>query len=390
MEYKKASYTDFITDLQNIQSHLRQGDLDSLEGIFCICDRTVHNRSPLNLAITLFRSVGSETEMVREATVLIALSDSIYGNFLPIKRNSNMGNKECLRYQILKLLHNIEDILGEIGKLSPMIFYSLKMSRFALSLYKPRIKAELSTITFKLKRAGISNGLTELMVKTVGDQLWDRKITYGQIDKIVKVLNGIKIMEGISEGNIEKVLVLSDLDPSEIAGYLIDRSRDSLLEKDSLYDQANELVNLKEEAAILSVQIGKYQANEFSITAKKLESFYRSHGSIISKKIKLHKKEASDQLNFQGNRKLQVNLPVSQFGLFIRLAMQVGWFGEREVSKTFEFFSKNFSTSRAMIISAESLQKKSLDVEYSTAKKMKAHLIQMINHLNQHHNTSKP
>ncbi len=328
--------------------------------------------------------------MVREATVLIALSDSIYGNFLPIKRNSNMGNKECLRYQILKLLHNIEDILGEIGKLSPMIFYSLKMSRFALSLYKPRIKAELSTITFKLKRAGISNGLTELMVKTVGDQLWDRKITYGQIDKIVKVLNGIKIMEGISEGNIEKVLVLSDLDPSEIAGYLIDRSRDSLLEKDSLYDQANELVNLKEEAAILSVQIGKYQANEFSITAKKLESFYRSHGSIISKKIKLHKKEASDQLNFQGNRKLQVNLPVSQFGLFIRLAMQVGWFGEREVSKTFEFFSKNFSTSRAMIISAESLQKKSLDVEYSTAKKMKAHLIQMINHLNQHHNTSKP
>ena len=96
------------------------------------------------------------------------------------------------------------------------------------------------------------------------------KITYGQIDKIVKVLNGIKIMEGISEGNIEKVLVLSDLDPSEIAGYLIDRSRDSLLEKDSLYDQANELVNLKEEAAILSVQIGKYQAKEFSITAKKL------------------------------------------------------------------------------------------------------------------------
>ncbi|WP_333889021.1 hypothetical protein [Sphingobacterium siyangense] len=159
-------------------------------------------------------------------------------------------------------------------------------------------------------------------------------------------------MEGISEGNIEKVLVLSDLDPSEIAGYLIDRSRDSLLEKDSLYDQANELVNLKEEAAILSVQIGKYQAKEFSITAKKLESFYRSHGSIISKKIKLHKKEASDQLNFQGNRKLQVNLPVSQFGLFIRLAMQVGWFGEREVSKTFEFFSKNFSTSRALSANA--------------------------------------
>jgi hypothetical protein len=69
--------------------------------------------------------------------------------------------------------------------------------------------------------------------------------------------------------------------------------------------------------------------------------------------------------------------------------MQVGWFGEREVARTFEFFSKNFSTSRTLIISPESLQKKSLDVEYSTAKKMKAHLIQMVNHLNQHHNTSK-
>lgn len=390
MEYKKASYTDFITELQNIRSSLIQGDFESLKDVFIFGDRKEHSIFSLNLAITLFKSADSETDLVREAKALIALSDSIYDNFLLFDRNTYLSNKEFLRYQILRILHQIEDILGDIDNLSPRIFCGLKMSRFVTSFDKPRIRAELSAISSKLKGAGISNGLRELIMKTVGNQLWDRKITYGQIDKIRKVLNGIKFMEGINDGNIEKVLILSDLDPSEIACYLIDRSRDSLLEKDSLYDQANELVKLKEEAAILSILNGKSQANEFSITAKKLESFYRSQGSNISKKIKLHRKEAIDQQNYQGNRKLQINLPVSQFGLFIRLAMQVGWFGEREVSKTFEFFSKNFSTSRTLIISPESLQKKSLDVEHSTAKKMKAHLILMINHLNQHHNTSKP
>lgn len=390
MEYKKASYTDFITDLQNIQSSLIQGDLESLKDVFIIRDRKEHSIFSLNLAITLFKSVDSESDLIREAKVLIALSDSIYDNFLLFDRNSYLSNKEYLRHQILSILHQIEDILCDIDKLSPRIFYGLKMSRFVTSLDKPRIRAELSAISSKLIRVGTSNKLRELIMKTVSGQLKAGKITYGQIDKIRKVLNRIKFMEGFDDTAIEKVLVLSDLDPSAIACYLIDRSRYSLLEKESLYDQASELVKFKEDTDILSILIGKYQTNEFSITAKKLESYYRSQSSNISKKIKLHRKEAIDQQNYQRNRKLQVNLPVSQFGLFIRLAMQVGWLGEREVARTFEFFSKNFSTSRTLIISPESLQKKSLDVEYSTAKKMKAHLIQMVNHLNQHHNTSKP
>ncbi len=390
MEYKNTSYTDFLKDLENIQSSLIKKDFDSLTDVFILRDRKVHSNFSLNPAITLLRSVDSETDLIREAKVLIALSDSIYGNFLLFNRNSYLSNKRYLRQQILRVLNQIEDILSDIDKLSPRIFCGLKMSRFVITLDKPHIRAELSAISSKLNCAGISNGLRELMVKTVGGQLKDRKITYGQIDKIRRVLNGIKIMKEINDRVIEKVLIISDLDPSEIAYYLIHRSRNSLLEKESLYDQANELIKFKEEAAILSLLTGKYQANEFSNTAKKLESFYRFHGTNISKKIKLHRQEAIDQQNHQGNRKLQINLPVSQFGLFIRLAMQVGWFGEREVSRTFEFFSKNFSTSRTIIISPESLQKKSLDVEYSTAKKMKAHLIQMINHLNQHHNTSKP
>ncbi|WP_099369417.1 hypothetical protein [Sphingobacterium sp. 1.A.5] len=390
MKNNTYKYTDFLTDLQKIQSNLYQWDLDSLKGLLCINDRIVHNSSPLNLAISLFRSLDSESKMVTEVQVLVAISDSIYANFLLFGRGSNIAKKECLNKLILRILNLVEDILMEINKVSPNVFCSIKMSHYGMSLEKPSIRKQLSEISSKLIRDGISCGLRELLERTINRQTMNRKITYRQIDKIRKVLSRIKSLERINDEKIEKVLVLSDLDPPAVAGYLINRSMDSLLDKESLYDQAIELVKFKEDSDTLSILIGKYQTNEASITSKKLESYYRSQSFNMSTKIKLHRKQAIDQQNYQGNRKLPLNLPVSQFGLFIRLAILAGWIGEREVSKTFEFFSKNFSTPRAPIISPESLQKKSLDVEYSAAKKMKAYLIWMINHLNQHNNTSKP
>ena len=58
------------------------------------------------------------------------------------------------------------------------------------------------------------------------------------------------------------------------------------------------------------------------------------------------------------------------------------------IGKIFSFFSKNFSTASTLFISTESLQKKSTTVEYTTAKKVKGILIEMINWLNKNYNTS--
>src|SRR5690606_19647582 len=121
---------------------------------------------------------------------------------------------------------------------------------------------------------------------------------------------------------------------------------------------------------------------------KQLRIFYREKKSYIQQRIRLRRSEIRDRQLGEETERLQVNLPVAQFGLFIRLFMEKGLLQKEDVGKTFAYYAKHFRTPKTSFISAESLQKKSTDVEFTTAKKMKGHLIGMVNWLNKHYNTT--
>ncbi len=86
--------------------------------------------------------------------------------------------------------------------------------------------------------------------------------------------------------------------------------------------------------------------------------------------------------------RVRVNLPVAQFALLIRLFMERGLLMKEHVGEQFVFFATYFFTPNTSDISADSLQKKSTDVEFGTALKLKGHLIQMLNWLNENFNLS--
>ena len=83
-----------------------------------------------------------------------------------------------------------------------------------------------------------------------------------------------------------------------------------------------------------------------------------------------------------------MNLPVPQFGLFIRMQIEKGLLPKENVGDLFSFFAQHFYTPNTLFMSADSLQKKSTDVEFSTAQKMKGQLIGMLNWLNSNFNLS--
>src|SRR5690606_16196726 len=104
--------------------------------------------------------------------------------------------------------------------------------------------------------------------------------------------------------------------------------------------------------------------------------YYKDKKESLNQRLDIRRSEIQDAKLLEANDKVMFNIPVAQFGLLIKLLMEVNLIPKENVGKTFSFFAKYFKTPSANFISSESLQKKSSTVEFSTARKMKTYLIE--------------
>lgn len=104
--------------------------------------------------------------------------------------------------------------------------------------------------------------------------------------------------------------------------------------------------------------------------------------------MKVRRQVIRDSERSNNAARVLINMPVAQFGLFIRMQVEKGLLVREHLGDLFTFFATHFYTPNTLYISADSLQKKSTDVEFGTAKKVKGHLIEMLNWLNTNYNLS--
>jgi len=147
-----------------------------------------------------------------------------------------------------------------------------------------------------------------------------------------------------------------------------------LLEKDGLY-------NLAQAKGLVMPSKNK------SLFFDLLE-FLNSKCTFAKKRVKLQRRFIRNNEKAKNATRFLINLPIPQFGLFIRMQIEKGLLTKENVGELFRFFASHFYTVNASFISPESLQKKSTDVEFATAQKLKGHLIDMINWLNSNYNLS--
>jgi len=119
-----------------------------------------------------------------------------------------------------------------------------------------------------------------------------------------------------------------------------------------------------------------------------LDEFLNEKYSVAKQMVKLTRKLIQDNEKAKAGTRFLINLPVSQFGLFIRIQIEKGLLVKENIGDLFKFFATHFYTPNTLFISADSLQKKSTDVEFATAQKLKAQLIAMLNWLNINYNLS--
>jgi hypothetical protein len=147
-----------------------------------------------------------------------------------------------------------------------------------------------------------------------------------------------------------------------------------LTEKDQLYN--------------LHIEKGLQMPGTSSLLYNELDQFLSEKYVFVNQLVKLRREATLDSEKAKAGIRFLINLPVPQFGLFIRMQIEKGLMPKEKVGDLFAFFATHFYTPNTSFISADSLQKKSTDVEFSTAQKLKGQLIGMLNWLNSNYNLS--
>jgi hypothetical protein len=178
---------------------------------------------------------------------------------------------------------------------------------------------------------------------------------------------------------MENFLYRYDFNTPAFFNFMVKKINSQLLDTPNLHTQLETLIAFEDRInGLLLIRELRWSVKDESIR-EQLRNFAKEKKLYIRERIKLRRVAMQDNKMSEESDRMQVNLPVAQFGLFIRLFIERGILQNEEVGKTFAYYAWHFRTPRTPFISAESLQKKSTDIDFSTAKKMKGHLISMVN-----------
>ncbi len=319
---------------------------------------------------------------------LIAASDTIYGylvHMAPVWAQSDLSQK--FRETYLQTLLKLEALLETCGRLDSETLHRLPITVYAAANIRMQLRERLETLRTALKRSDIDAELGGLLLSGLQALIKKKVLSRADVHYASSLIDTISGLENLTTENLENLLYQYDFNMPGFFNYCTKRCNRHLIDTPGLHDQLDVLIGWENRFNSLAVFGNtKWLAGDLSIRTQ-LTKFLTEKKRYTRQRVKLRKAEMRDSSDTEKDR-IVVNLPVTQLGLFIRLFIVKGFLPNQDIGQTFVYYAKHFSTPKTPFISAESLQKKSTDVEFSTAKKMKGHLIGMINWLNEHYNVS--
>lgn len=320
---------------------------------------------------------------------LILTSNKIHLYFLNISKVSkSTGNAFSFRSSYVQILTLIECLLDDCEILNEKLLKDLPQTRFASFMGKVTLKKNLSLLKTKVNCSDVEADLAELLLNGLQSIIEKKEIKRGEVGYVLMIFAILLNMDSLTSENIENVLIQYDFNSPKFFNYIAKRCIMLTVENTSLYQQMELLISLEEQLnGIPHIGLGRLNPEDEPIQ-EQLRKFYQEKKESVKQRIKLRRTEILDAKLWDDNEKAMVNLAVPQMGLWMRLFMEQGIIPKEEIGKTFSYYAKHFRTPSTPFISAESLQKKSTDVEFATAKKIKTHLIGMVNWLNENYNTS--
>ncbi|TYP94438.1 hypothetical protein BC792_112102 [Sphingobacterium allocomposti] len=288
----------------------------------------------------------------------------------------------------LQTLVLLDMLLEFCGRLDKHTLSELPVTAYSIPSIRMQLKRRLNIVRNIIAESDIEPILGELVLRGLKRLIERQGMSRSDAKYASIILEELKKLQPFTTIEVENLLYQYDFNTPAFFNYCAKCCTRVIIDTPSLHEQLEVLIGLEDRISSLPARCtSRWMAKDKSIR-EQIMTLLTEKKQYIQQRIELRRLEIQDTKLNDETERAQVNLPVAQFGLLIRLFMEKGLLPKEEVGKTFAYYARHFSTPKTPFISAESLQKKSTDVEFSTAKKMKGHLIGMVNWLNEHYNVS--
>lgn len=321
---------------------------------------------------------------------LINVSNAIHHYLVGM---NGVWNEHLLSNQMRQLycqtLMQLEMLLEFCGKFDELLVATLPLTTYSISDTRIQLRYKLNALSDKISKSEIDAHLGNLILSGLKQLIRRRELTKSEADYANLIVNRLEELSRLSTFEVENLLYQYDFNTPEFFNYCAKGCDNLLLDRPGLHAQFEILIRLEDRMNGLPPRTkARWKTKDESIR-EQLRIFLKEKKAYLQQRIELRRAEIEDQrLSEEADRTL-INLPVTQFGLFLRLFMEKGIIPKEDVGKTFAYYAQHFRTPKTPFISAESLQKKSTNVEYATANKIKGHLIGMVNWLNEHYSAQR-
>ncbi|OJZ06469.1 MAG: hypothetical protein BGP15_04285 [Sphingobacterium sp. 40-24] len=321
---------------------------------------------------------------------LIEVSNKIYTY---LTKMSALWTKGRFPNYIRDIYRHILSLLGSLmemcGGFDREIQLGLPLTNYSLSNIRIMLNQKFEIVRKQIGNSNIDKQLSELLLSGLQSHIRKKEMKKSDLDYACLILDRLEDSESYSTPEMENLLYQYDFNTPAFFNYCIINCNRVLLDTPSLHEQMEILIGFEDRINGLPPRTAlRWMLEDISIR-EQLRVFLKEKKAYLHQRMELRRSEIEDHKLTEENERMEVSVPVTQLGVFVRLFMERGILPKEDVGRTFAHYARHYRTPKTSFISAESLQKKSTNIEYSTANKVKGHLIGMVNWLNEHHNTNR-
>ena len=318
---------------------------------------------------------------------IVATSNTVHGLLIRSAPKWSKNGKEIgLRQVYLSVLHRLETLLEDCIRLNGGLYSLTPFTAHSLPAIKMRLKEKFVKLSDRLDTRNLDIELSKLLVEGLQMLINRKRMTRSDIVYIERIFEAFAQLKDLATANVEEILYENDFNIPVFVCYWIQHFNRAMSNASGLHRQLEILISLEERLNLMRPKRAQSCLQDHEPIHAQLTEFLTEKKRYIRERIALQRKEIQDTKLAETEERMPVNLSVAQFGLFIRLFIDDGTLPQADIGATFTYFARHFRTPKAAFISADSLQKKSSDVESVTVSKVKGQLIGMVNRLNTYRN----
>jgi hypothetical protein len=331
--------------------------------------------------------VFSKMESAASIKQLVRISDIIYHylyRLTPLWKKSVHSGQ--IRSFYVHALTIFQGLLEDIRTLGPEIYGDIPLTKYILVEVRWELNSHFKVFSSHLDRLAIDANLKNLVKSGIYQLIRHRVISLSTSEYCRKLMATVSNSFVTDNEIFKDLLLLNGFNLPEFYLYCINDYKFYLNNLTGLHEQLEMVTSAKDRLNSLLVHNTLKMLPNIPHISEQLHGFLSEKRLYIKEMLKLRRAILRDDQLAKSMIRLKINLPVAQFALFIRVQIEKGLLMKENIGELFSFFATHFYTPQTLFISAESLRKKSTDVEFATAQKLKANIIAMLNWLNEHYN----